>query len=208
MAATLIRGKQVLDEGIQRSDLNVTTAGEAVIRKAIAGAGITLTSTGVDAGTGDVTISAKSFGAVTLTNNTVATTETIVARWSIAANALASGDNLDLILAGQVSSTATLTFRVRFGTAGTIADALLCTFTVSAAGVANAYHFLKTLVSILSSTTATATGTSVLAAAVVGNATAAFAAATVNLTVANFLSITLVQSLAQTYTSRAASLKV
>lgn len=208
MAATLIRGKQVLDEGIQRSDLNVTTAGEAVIRKAIAGAGITLTSTGVDAGTGDVTISAKSFGAVTLTNNTVATTETIVARWSIAANALASGDNLDLILAGQVSSTATLTFRVRFGTAGTIADALLCTFTVSAAGVANAYHFLETLVSILSSTTATATGTSVLAAAVVGNATAAFAAATVNLTVANFLSITLVQSLAQTYTSRAASLKV
>lgn len=203
-----MRGQQVLDEGIQRADLNVTTAGQAVIRKAIAGAGITLTSTGVDAGTGDVTISAKSFGAVTLTNNTVATTETVVARWGIAANALASGDNLDLILAGQVSSTATLTFRVRFGTAGTIADALLCAFTVSAAGVANAYHFLETLVSILSSTTATATGTSALASGVVGNATAAFAAATVNLTVANFLSITLVQSIAQTYTSRAAKLNV
>lgn len=146
------------------------------------------------------------FGAPTLTNNTVATTETIVARWSIPANALASLDNLRADLAGQVSSTATLTFRIRFGTAGTVADALLGTFTVSAAGVANAYHFLDALVSILSATTATATGTSALAGASVSNATAAFAAATVNLTVANFLSVTLVQSAAQTYTSRAAKL--
>lgn len=150
--------------------------------------------------------STEPFGAPTLTNNTVVTTETIVARWSIAANALASGDDFDVVLSGQVSSTATLTFRMRFGTAGTIADALLGTFTVSAAGVANAYHFLDALVSILSATTATASGTSTLAGVSVGNATAAFAAATVNLTLANFLSITLVQSVAQTYTSRAAKL--
>jgi hypothetical protein len=143
----------------------------------------------------------------TLTNNTVATTETVVARWSIPANALQSLDELDLQLAGQVSGTATLTFRIRFGTAGTAADALLCTFTASAAGVANAHHFLTALVGILSSTTATATGTSQLAAGTAGLATAAFAAATVNLTVANFLSVTLVQSVAQTYTSRAASLR-
>lgn len=148
------------------------------------------------------------FGAPTLTNNAVATTETIVARWGIPANALASGSNLALALAGQVSSTATLTFRIRFGTAGTTADALLATFTVSAAGAANAYHFLQAMVSILSATTATATGTSALAGGVVGNATAAFAAATVNLTVANFLSVSLVQSAAQTYTSRAAKLNL
>lgn len=148
------------------------------------------------------------FGVATLTNNTVATTETVVARWSVAANALANGDELDLRLIGQVSSTATLTFRIRFGTAGTVADALLGTFAVSAAGVANAHHLLEALVAMLSSTTATATGSSQLAAGVVGNATAAFAAATVNLTVANFLSITLVQSAAQTYTSRAAKLSI
>lgn len=145
-------------------------------------------------------------GAPTLTNNTVATTETVVARWSVAANTLAAGTNLNLNLAGQVSSTATLTYRIRFGTAGTAADALLATFTVSAAGVANAYHYLDALISILSATTATATGTSQLGAGAVGNATAAFAAATVNLTVANFLTVTLVQSIAQTYTSRAAKL--
>lgn len=145
-------------------------------------------------------------GAVTLTNNTVATTETIVTRWPVAAVAWSSGINLQLQQVGQVSSTATLTFRIRFGTAGTTADALLATFTVSAAGVANAYHYLDALISILSATTATATGTSTLGAGVVGNATAAFTAATVNLAVANFLTVTLVQSIAQTYTSRAATL--
>ena len=145
--------------------------------------------------------------AATRTNSTV-TAETVVARWPIAANLPVALDNYDLRLAGQVSGTATLTFRIRFGPAGTTADALLCTFTVSAAGVANAYHNLAAMISFLSATTATATGSSQLAAGVVGNATAAFAAATVNLTVANFLSVTLVQSAAQTYTARAASLKI
>ena len=126
----------------------------------------------------------------------------------IAANLPAALDNYNLALAGQVSGTATLTFRIRFGTTGTISDALLCTFTTSAAGVANAYHYLDAVVSVLTATTATATGVSTLGAGVVGNATAAYAAATVNLSVANFLSVTLVQSAVQTYTARAASLKL
>ena len=58
MARTQLSGSQVTDGSIQRSDLDVVTAGSAVIRKAIAGVGISLTSTGPDAGTGDVTITA------------------------------------------------------------------------------------------------------------------------------------------------------
>lgn len=146
-------------------------------------------------------------GAATRTNSTV-TGETVVAQWPIAANLPVALDNYDLSLVGQVSGTATLTYRIRFGPAGTTADALLCTFSVSAGGVANAYHYLNAMISFLSATTATATGTSTLGAGIVGVATAAFAAATVNLTVANFLSVTLVQSAAQTYTARAASLKI
>ena len=142
----------------------------------------------------------------TLTNHT-ATAETIVAQWGVPAFTLAVGDNLDLNQLGLVSSTATLVFRIRFGTAGTVADALLCQFGTSAAGVANAHHYLDAMIAILSSTTATAEGRSQLASAAVGVSTAAFAAATVNLTVNNFISVTLVQSAAQTYTSRAASLK-
>lgn len=56
MGATQLKGKQVLDGSIQRVDLDVSTTGQAVITKIIQGTGISLSSTGVDAGTGDVTI--------------------------------------------------------------------------------------------------------------------------------------------------------
>ena len=48
----------IADFTVRRADLHTTTAGEAVIAKAVAGAGIELTSTGADPGTGDVTIKA------------------------------------------------------------------------------------------------------------------------------------------------------
>jgi hypothetical protein len=56
MAVTVVRGGQVKDGTIQRADLDITTVGQAVIAKVVQGAGVTLTSTGGDAGTGDVTI--------------------------------------------------------------------------------------------------------------------------------------------------------
>jgi hypothetical protein len=149
-----------------------------------------------------------SLGAATLTNNAVATTETGVARFAVPANTLEAGDNLNLTLNGDVSSTATLVFRVRMGTTGTISDALLGQFGTSAAGVAGARHYLNAFISILSATTATATGRSQLASSTVGISSATFAAATVNLAVSNFITITLVQSIAQTYTPRAAKLSV
>lgn len=52
----------MLDGTIKRVDLDATTAGEAVIRRVLPGAGITLSSTGPDEGTGDVTISASGGG--------------------------------------------------------------------------------------------------------------------------------------------------
>jgi hypothetical protein len=54
----LVRGTQVLDGSVKRVDLDAATPGEAVIRRILAGIGITLASTGPDAGTGDVTINA------------------------------------------------------------------------------------------------------------------------------------------------------
>lgn len=56
MARTQVRTQQVEDGGIQRVDLNTTTAGSAVIAKVVKGNGIQLGSTGADAGTGDVTV--------------------------------------------------------------------------------------------------------------------------------------------------------
>ena len=58
MPRTQINGTQVGDGSISRSDLDTTIAGEAVIRKVLvsAGSNVTLAQTGVDGGTGDVTI--------------------------------------------------------------------------------------------------------------------------------------------------------
>lgn len=54
MARTLLTSREI--GNVQRNDLDITTSGEAVIRKIVAGTHVTLSSTGVDEGTGDVTI--------------------------------------------------------------------------------------------------------------------------------------------------------
>lgn len=56
MPATTVRGAQVRDASIQRVDVDTSTAGQSLIAKAVQGSGIQLSSTGADAGTGDVTI--------------------------------------------------------------------------------------------------------------------------------------------------------
>lgn len=145
--------------------------------------------------------------AAVLTNNLVATTETIVARWALPANYLTTGAFLDMEIAGQVSSTATLAFRIRIGTAGTVADALAATFATSAAGVANAYVSGNINLAVLTATTFTAGGQILLANASLGLVPAVFAAATIAPANALFISLTLVQSIAQTYTSRAAAMQ-
>lgn len=53
-----IRGNQALNGSIQRDDLDVSTPGQAVVRKILAGTGVSLTQTGPDTGTGDVTVAA------------------------------------------------------------------------------------------------------------------------------------------------------
>jgi hypothetical protein len=62
MPQTVIRGRQVLDGSIQRADLDTTTVGQAVVAKLVQGANVSLSSTGGDSGTGDVTISVPGGG--------------------------------------------------------------------------------------------------------------------------------------------------
>jgi hypothetical protein len=56
MAKTQVRGNQVLDATIQKQDLDTQTPGQAVITQLLGGTGVSLVSTGVDPGTGVVTI--------------------------------------------------------------------------------------------------------------------------------------------------------
>jgi len=62
MAITQVRGTQVLDGSVQRTDLDATTVGQAVVRKIVQGTNVTLSSTGADSGTGDVTINVPGGG--------------------------------------------------------------------------------------------------------------------------------------------------
>lgn len=58
MARTEVRSGQIADGNVTRDDLNVADSGKAVVRKIIQGSGVTISSTGADSGTGDVTINA------------------------------------------------------------------------------------------------------------------------------------------------------
>jgi hypothetical protein len=62
MPATNIRGSQILNSTIQRQDLDTATTGQAVVAKLVQGTNVVLSSTGVDSGTGDVTISVPTGG--------------------------------------------------------------------------------------------------------------------------------------------------
>jgi hypothetical protein len=66
MARTTVRSDQILDSTVNRDDLNTATTTKAVIAKVIAGTNITIGSTGVDPGTGDVTINASGGGGLSI----------------------------------------------------------------------------------------------------------------------------------------------
>lgn len=56
MAKTNITGSQILDGTVGRADVDTTSISQSVITKVIAGTNVTLSYTGADAGTGDVTV--------------------------------------------------------------------------------------------------------------------------------------------------------
>jgi len=60
MGRTQLTGDQIKDGHIYREDINTQTSGKALITKLIIGAGLDIQSTGIDSGTGDVTISVDS----------------------------------------------------------------------------------------------------------------------------------------------------
>jgi hypothetical protein len=55
---TRVGSKQIKDGGVLREDINISMPGQALITQLLAGVGINIVSTGIDEGTGVVTISA------------------------------------------------------------------------------------------------------------------------------------------------------
>lgn len=73
MGRTKLSSKEI--GSVQRNDFDTTTTGEAVIAKAIPGRGIAFSSTGVDAGTGDVTIKLAAPSPQTVTSASTVTAD-------------------------------------------------------------------------------------------------------------------------------------
>jgi hypothetical protein len=69
MARTQINGTLIGDGTVTRADINTAVAGQALITKLLVGSGLTATRTGVDVGTGDVTVSLDTSGLVTSFNS-------------------------------------------------------------------------------------------------------------------------------------------
>jgi hypothetical protein len=65
-------GTTLIENGsVRRSDMNITTSGEAVITKVLVNSPLTISSTGVNPGTGDVTLSLNTSNLVTSFNTRV-----------------------------------------------------------------------------------------------------------------------------------------
>jgi hypothetical protein len=78
MPKTEIKSSQIKDAEVKRDDLNITTTGQAVVRKIIAGTNVSISSTGVDAGTGDVTINATAATGITSINSQTGSSQSLV----------------------------------------------------------------------------------------------------------------------------------
>ena len=111
MPVTGLRGRQILDGDVLRNDLNITTSGSAVIRRIIAGTNITISSTGVDTGTGDVTINATG-GTGTVTSVGLS----LPAIFSITGSPVTTSGTLTATFASQTANTV---FAAPNGSAGT-----------------------------------------------------------------------------------------
>jgi len=62
MARTEVRSAQIKDSTVGRADIDTVTPGAAIVAKIVAGSGVSLSWTGADSGTGDVTITNTASG--------------------------------------------------------------------------------------------------------------------------------------------------
>ena len=143
--------------------------------------------------------------------NATTTSETVVAQWTIPGGTFTAGQLARLTVLAQLSSTATLTWRIRMGAAGTTADALVIAFQTGPASTGTNSHIM--FEGIVYCITAGSSGTISAGGFAsngidlgdgVGPASGAFAPATVDTTVSRILSVTCQQSAANTLTTHAA----
>lgn len=101
MAATRISSQDILDGSVKRADLDVTTSGQAVVTKIIAGSNITISETGPDAGTGDVTINSTAGGTGTVTSVDLA----VPSEFTLSGNPITTSGTITISKANETANT-------------------------------------------------------------------------------------------------------
>lgn len=117
MARTEVRGGQILNSSVQRSDLDISTTGEAVVRRIIGSTSVELGSTGVDTGTGDVTLTAVNLVPSTSNALGVGTIELGHATDTTLSRSAAGVLAVEGVVVPTISSTSTLTNKTLQGAA-------------------------------------------------------------------------------------------
>jgi hypothetical protein len=140
--------------------------------------------------------------------NPTATSETVVAKFTLPSNYLTAGLGM-LVNASLLSAgTGTVIWRLRIGSVGTTADTLVTTITTSAAQVANARGTVFFNIYTPSTTTMNASGHSIMQNAILGMVTGALVNATVVPTSPIFISITAQLSVASANVITGAGIQV
>jgi len=114
MARTQISGRFIEDQSVERADINTTTSGKSLITKVIVNSPLTISSTGVDSGTGDVTLGLNTSTLVTSFNSR---TGAVTLNGTDVTNALGfvpisgESDTLDSVLTRGNTTTKSITLK-------------------------------------------------------------------------------------------------
>lgn len=105
MARTQITGSLIENSSVLRSDINTTISGEALITKVLVNSPLTISSTGVNSGTGDVTLGLSTSNLVTSFNTRTGAVTLLGSDVTTALGFTPASGNQTITLSGDVSGS-------------------------------------------------------------------------------------------------------
>lgn len=105
MARTQITGSLIENSSVLRSDINTTISGEALITKVLVNSPLTISNTGVDSGTGDVTLGLSTSNLVTSFNTRTGAVTLLGSDVTTALGFTPASGNQTITLSGDVTGS-------------------------------------------------------------------------------------------------------
>lgn len=148
------------------------------------------------------------YSTTTLSNSSITQSELVVAQIQISANTLTTGSTFHIKVYSTASAANAITWRVRFGTAGTTSDTLISPAMANTPSSTTVLAYLDAQAVCKSSTTWLANGLAAGGTAISTTAPQTSAITASNVNVANYISVTGVLATAGTLTIASASIEL